>query len=157
MAKAAPQPFTPTQERIAKPLIALMSKINTAIYRWSGGRLGGKWIYGAPIMLLTTRGRKSGQPRTAPLLYLRDGDRLVTVASQGGMSKDPQWFLNLEADPNVEVEIGKAKRRMVARRATPDEKVAYWSSLTRMYPDYDDYQARTERDIPVVILSPTDS
>jgi deazaflavin-dependent oxidoreductase (nitroreductase family) len=63
----------------------------------------------------------------------------------------------LEADPNVEVEIGKAKRRMVARRATPDEKVAYWSSLTRMYPDYDDYQARTERDIPVVILSPTDS
>jgi deazaflavin-dependent oxidoreductase (nitroreductase family) len=154
MAKSAPQPFTPQQERFAKPVIKAMSKINTVIYRLSGGRIGGKWMYGAPIMLLTTVGRKSGEPRTTPLLYLKDGERVVTVASQGGMSKNPQWFLNIESNPKCEVEIGRVKRKMLGRRATPDEKVEHWSALTKMYPDYDDYQKRTERDIPVVILDP---
>jgi F420H(2)-dependent quinone reductase len=153
-AQKMPRPFTAREERMAKPLIRVMSALNTSIYRLSGGRLGGKWMYGAPILLLTTTGRKSGQKRTAPLLYLEDGERVVIVGSQGGMSKDPLWVKNLDADPNVEVEIGSRKRAMRARRGTSEEKARYWPALCKMYPDYADYQARTVRDIPVLILDP---
>jgi deazaflavin-dependent oxidoreductase (nitroreductase family) len=152
--KKAPQPFTASQERIAKPIIRVMSAVNTWIYRLSGGRLGAKWMYGAPVMLMTTTGRKSRQPRTVPLLYLRDGQRVIIVGSQGGMSKDPAWVGNIAADPDVEVEIGAVRQRMRARRGTPEEKAHYWPALCRMYPDYADYQARTTRDIPVLILEP---
>jgi deazaflavin-dependent oxidoreductase (nitroreductase family) len=89
-----------------------------------------------------------------PLLYIEDGDRLVTVASKAGMSRHPLWFRNLEVHPEVDVEIGTQRRKMVARRASAEEKAAYWPRLVAMYPSYDRYQARTERDIPVVILSP---
>jgi len=147
-------PFTPTQERVARPLIRAMSAANTWIYRLSGGRVGGRWLRGAPICLLTTTGRRSGQRRTTPLLYLERGDDVVVVASQGGMSKHPAWYLNVEKDPDVAVQIGPETRRMRARRATPEEKRALWPELTAMYPDYDDYQKRTDRDIPVVICSP---
>jgi deazaflavin-dependent oxidoreductase (nitroreductase family) len=147
-------PFTATQERIARPLIRAMSAANTWIYRLSGGRLGAKWLRGAPICLLTTTGRKSGQPRTTPLLYLRRGEDVVLVASQGGMSKHPVWYLNLEKHPDVEVQIGPETRSMRARRADPEEKAALWPELTAMYRDYDDYQARTDRDIPVIVCSP---
>jgi F420H(2)-dependent quinone reductase len=153
-AQKMPRPFTAREERMAKPLIRVMSALNTSIYRLSGGRLGGKWMYGAPILLLTTTGRKSGQKRTAPLLYLEDGERVVIVGSQGGMSKDPLWVKNIDADPNVEVEIGSRKRAMRARRGTSEEKARYWPALCKMYPDYADYQARTVRDIPVLILDP---
>lgn len=148
------RPFSTTEERIAKPLIKAMSLANAWVYRMSSGRIGGKWMYGAPILLLTTTGRKSGQKRTAPLLYLEDGERVVVVGSQGGMSKDPQWVHNIDANGDVEVEIGSAKKAMRARRGTPEEKSRYWPALCRMYPDYADYQARTVRDIPVLILDP---
>jgi deazaflavin-dependent oxidoreductase (nitroreductase family) len=148
------RPFTATEERIAKPLVKAMSLANAWVYRLSSGRIGGKWMYGAPILLLTTTGRKSGQKRTAPLLYLEDGERIVLVGSQGGMSRDPQWVGNIDADPDVEVEIGSRRRAMRARRGTPEEKAHYWPALCRMYPDYADYQARTVRDIPVLILDP---
>jgi len=105
-------------------------------------------------MLLTTTGRKSGQPRTTPLLYLRDGNDIVIVASQGGMSKHPLWYLNLEASPDCEVEIGSTRTLMRAHRVSDDEKAALWTRLTQMYRDFDDYQARTERNIPVLRLSP---
>ncbi len=107
-------------------------------------------------MLLITTGRKSGQPRTAPLLYLEDGEDIVVVASQGGMSKDPLWFKNLEANPEAEIEIGKEKRKVRARRATDEEKATLWPKVTGLYSGFDLYQARTERNIPVVILSPAD-
>lgn len=132
----------------------VMSRLNAWLYRTSGGKIWGTWLRGAPIMLLTTTGRRSGEPRTAPLLYLRDGDDIVCVASQGGMSKHPLWFRNLEADPDCEVEIGSRKQKMRARRASDEEKASLWPRLTEMYRDFDDYQARTERNIPVVILSP---
>jgi deazaflavin-dependent oxidoreductase (nitroreductase family) len=147
-------PFTPFQERLGSPLIRAMSTANVWVYRLSGGRIGGRFLRGAPILLLTTTGRKSGQPRTAPLLYLEDGENLVLVASKGGMSHHPVWFLNLEANSDVEVEIGATRRKMRARRASGEEKAALWSRLVEMYRDYDDYQARTDRDIPVVILAP---
>jgi deazaflavin-dependent oxidoreductase (nitroreductase family) len=154
MADAGPQPYTPTQERIGDLVVKIMSTLNVWIYRASGGRMGGRFRYGAPVLLLTTVGRRSGQRRTAPLLYERDGENLIIVASKGGMSRNPLWYRNLEANPEVEVEIGSEKRKMVARRASPEEKTALWPGLVAMYPDYDDYQARTTRDIPVVILSP---
>ncbi|TFH18914.1 MAG: nitroreductase family deazaflavin-dependent oxidoreductase [Myxococcales bacterium] len=149
-----PRPFTASEEKFAKPIIRVMSKLNAFLYRSSGGRVWSKWLRGAPIMLLTTTGRKSAKSRTAPLLYLADGDRIIIVASQGGMSTNPAWYLNLEANPACEVQIGNKKCRMRARRATDDEKADYWPRLTSMYRDFDDYQARTERNIPVVILSP---
>jgi deazaflavin-dependent oxidoreductase (nitroreductase family) len=153
MATAAPQPFTPTQERIGSVVIKWMSALNVWLFRLTGGWVGGRFMGGAPILLLTTVGRSSGEPRVAPLLYLQHGDDLVVVASKGGMSHHPLWFRNLEAEPRVEVEIGRVRERRIARRASPAEKAALWPALIAMYPDYADYQARTTRDIPVVILS----
>ncbi len=147
------RPFTKREEWIGSAAIKLMSGLNTWLYRVSGGWLGGTWLQGAPILLLTTRGRKSGEPRTTPLLYLRDGNDLVLVASKGGMSHHPLWFRNLEASPEVEVEIGAARKAMRARRASEQEKAALWPRLVSMYSDFAIYQARTARNIPVVILS----
>jgi deazaflavin-dependent oxidoreductase (nitroreductase family) len=147
-------PYTPTQERVGNVVIRIMSAANVWVYRISGGRIGGRFLRGAPVLLLTTIGCKSGQPRVAPLLYLRDGENLVIVASKGGMSRHPTWYRNLQANPDVEVELGSERRKMRARTASAGEKSELWPRLVAMYADYDDYQARTERDIPVVILSP---
>jgi deazaflavin-dependent oxidoreductase (nitroreductase family) len=146
--------WTPRQERIAKVAIRVMSALNVWAYRASGGRIGGRFLRGAPVCLLRTRGRKSGEPRVAPLLYLADGERVVVVASKGGMAQHPLWYRNLVEHPDCEVEIGATRRAMRARTAGPEEKAALWPRLVAMYRDYDDYQARTDRDIPVVILEP---
>jgi deazaflavin-dependent oxidoreductase (nitroreductase family) len=135
-------------------VIRAMSALNTWAYRATGGRLGGRFLRGAPVLLLTTTGARTGQRRTAPLLYLRDGDRLVVVASKGGMSKHPLWYRNLLAHPEVEVEVGRERRTMVARTAGPEERAALWPRLVAMYRAYADYQARTPREIPVVVLEP---
>jgi len=153
-AKKAPRPFSSREERFAKPIVKAMSHANTWLYRISRGRFGGTWIRGAPVMLLTYTGRKSGEKRTTPLLYLRDGNDIIVVGSQGGMSKHPLWFLNLEANPDCEVEIGPVRTLMRSRRVNDDEKARLWPRLTEMYMDFDDYQARTERNIPVLRLSP---
>ena len=150
----APRPFSAREERFAKPIIKAMSHANTWLYRVSGGRFGATWLRGAPVMLLTTIGRKSKQPRTSPLLYLRDGNDIAIVGSQGGMSKDPLWVANLEANPDCEVEIGSVRTLMRARRMSDKEKAEIWPRLTKMYRDFDDYQARTTRNIPVFRLSP---
>jgi deazaflavin-dependent oxidoreductase (nitroreductase family) len=148
------KPYTKTEMAIANPIIKAMSKLNTWAYRASGGRVGGKFLRGAPVMLLTTVGRKSGQRRTAPLLYLKDGEDVICVASKGGMPNHPLWYRNLEANPNVEVQIGNELTPMRATVANDAQKATYWPKLTAMYRDFNDYQARTERNIPVVILSP---
>jgi deazaflavin-dependent oxidoreductase (nitroreductase family) len=148
------RPWSKSEEKIGSFAVQMMSKINTWIYRASGGKLGAKFVGGAPVFLLITKGRKSGEPRTAPLIYLRDGDDYVLVASKGGMSHHPAWYLNLEANPECEVEIGRARSPMRARRVSDEEKATLWPRLLAIYPDYDDYQARTERNIPVVRLSP---
>lgn len=154
MANKKPRPFTAREERFGSVVVRLMSRLNTWIYRASGGRLGGRFAGGAPVLLLTTIGRKSGQPQTAPLLYLLDGEQYVLVASKGGMSHHPLWFKNLAANPRVEIEVGNRKLAAIARRATDDEKAALWPKLVAMYPSYDDYQARTTRNIPVVVVTP---
>ena len=106
------------------------------------------------MLLLTTTGRKTGKQRTTPLLYLKDGDRLVLVASNGGAPKHPTWWLNLQARPEAEVQIGSKKIRVTARQADQEERNQLWSKVVAMYPDYANYQKRAEREIPVVILQP---
>lgn len=151
---SAPRPFTKTEMAIANPIIQLMSRVNTWVYRATKGRVGGRFLRGAPVALLTTIGRKSGERRVAPLIYGRDGDRVLLIASKGGMDHHPRWYHNLVANPEVEVQIGAEVRRMTAHTATPEEKRALWPKMVAVYPDYDDYQARTTRDIPLVILTP---
>ena len=155
MATKSPRPWTPSEERFGTVAVRIMSAVNTWIFQASGGRLGNRFLRGAPVCLLTTTGAKSGTRRTTPLIYLADGPRVVLVASKGGMSHSPGWFHNLVKHPDCEVTLGGETRRMTARRASAAEKAALWPKLVAIYRDYDDYQARTTRDIPVVILTPT--
>lgn len=149
------RPFDDREIRITRRVLKVGGPVHTWLYRASGGRVWGRFpVSKAPVMLLTTVGRRSGQPRTVPLIHLVDGDRIVVVASQGGMPTHPAWYHNLVAHPRVTVETGRRVREMDARIATDDERTALWPRLVEMYADYDAYQARTERRIPVVILDP---
>jgi deazaflavin-dependent oxidoreductase (nitroreductase family) len=136
------------------PLIGAIVALNTGLYRLSGGRVMGK-MGAAPILLLTTMGRTSGRPRTVPLLYLKDDAGFVIVASFAGAPKHPAWYLNLEANPKVELQVGRERFAGTARRASAEEKSRLWPSLIAIYPAYADYQKRTTREIPVVIVSRT--
>jgi deazaflavin-dependent oxidoreductase (nitroreductase family) len=122
-------------------------------YRATDGKTGHDWK-GARVLLLTTTGRKSGEPRTTPLIYReRDGNYMI-VASKGGTDAPPVWYLNLKETPTVEIQVKGDRMTAQARDATPEEKPALWKLMTEEWPDYDDYQQRTEREIPVVILEP---
>jgi deazaflavin-dependent oxidoreductase (nitroreductase family) len=138
------------KDAAARPVTAL----HRELYRRSGGRIGGQ-VGKLHHLLLTTTGRKSGQPRTTPLNYRTDGDRIILVASWGGDDRAPQWYQNLVANPEVTVQIGSETRRMLASTASPEEKPRLWALMTAGYPGYDGYQRKTEREIPVVVLSPT--
>jgi deazaflavin-dependent oxidoreductase (nitroreductase family) len=138
---------------VLNPLMRGMVAFHVALYRLSGGRILGR-IGKARICLLTTRGRKSGKTRTVPLNCLQEGDEVVVVASLGGAPRHPTWFLNLEADPHAEVELGAMRRDMRARVASAEEKSRLWPKLLEIYPAYETYQKRTERQIPVVVLAP---
>jgi deazaflavin-dependent oxidoreductase (nitroreductase family) len=120
-------------------------------YVESGGEKGHRWR-GVNTLLLTTRGRKSGQLRRTALIYGRDGDRYLIVASIGGAPKHPNWYLNLVANPEVTVQVGPEVFQARARTATPEEKPPLWKTMATIFPTYDSYQAKTDRDIPVVIL-----
>src|SRR5690242_15137204 len=119
------------------------------LYRLTGGAIGGR-MFNSPVMLLTTTGRKTGKQRTTPLLYLRDGDNLATVASNGGSDRPPTWWLNLKSNPEAQIQIGRKVTRVRAEQASPDEKSRLWPLLTSMYPTYNEYQKKTTREIPVV-------
>jgi deazaflavin-dependent oxidoreductase (nitroreductase family) len=154
-----PKPWTPGQERIGTVATKVMSRVNTWMLRRSKGKFG-KTLFiagGAPVCLVTTTGVKSGQPRTVALLYMRDGNDIVIVASKGGMSANPQWYGNLVADPKVTIEVDGTTIPMIARTASPEEKTRLWPKLVEVYKGFVEYQARTERDIPVVICSPVAS
>lgn len=146
---------------IAKRIIKTMSAVHIRLYRLSGGHLGKKWRVGSamrksvPNCLLTTTGAKTGLARTVPLVYLADGDRIVLVASMGGLPKNPQWFYNVRANPEVQIQIMRSVRTMQARVATPDERRVLWPRLVDMYADFASYQTWTEREIPVVICEPS--
>jgi F420H(2)-dependent quinone reductase len=137
-----------------KPLLRLISAFSAWIYRISSGKLMGQFPSGAPVFLLTTKGRRSGRSRTVPLLYLQDGDDLLVVASQGGAPRHPAWYHNLLSDPMAEALVGKRRIEVAACTLSPDEKAAVWPRLVAIYPPYETYQRRTKRDIPVVRLRP---
>lgn len=147
------KPMSKTEQRIMQTLLKPIGNFHAWLYRVSGGRFGGQMV-GAPVVLLTTRGRKTGQARTIPLLYLKDEDKVIIVASKGGFPVHPAWYLNLQANPQVEVQIGSERKKMRAETASAELKAKYWPELVAMYAGYRGYQARTERDIPVVILQP---
>jgi deazaflavin-dependent oxidoreductase (nitroreductase family) len=128
--------------------------LHAALYKVSGGRVGGRISKTAPVLLLTTTGRKSGKQRTTPLLYLEDAGRYVVVASVGGAPKHPAWYLNLLSNPEAAVRIGSKQVAVVAKSADPEERARLWALVTEMYAGYDGYQAKTSRVIPVVILTP---
>jgi deazaflavin-dependent oxidoreductase (nitroreductase family) len=154
-AKESKLPLTSEKEfRRAKPIIKLMSRAQTWVYQVSGGRLGNKFLHGAPVGLLTTVGRKSGQKRTTPLIYIPDGEKVIVIASQGGMPRHPVWYLNLQANPEAEYQVGGDLRKVRAREVEGEEKETCWRRAQEVYPDFDDYQRRTDRTIPLLILEP---
>lgn len=132
-------------------LIRVMSDMHRFWYTLTGGAIGSRFL-GAQNVLLTTAGRKSGKPRTTPLMALPDGDDLIVIASNGGNDTHPQWYLNLRARPEVEVQVGRETRRMSAERVSDEEKSRLWPRIVEMYSGYEGYQRETERNIPVVRL-----
>ena len=128
-------------------------KMNVPLYRLSRGRIGGR-VGRAPVLLLTTTGRKSGQERTAPVLYMRDGERLVVIGSNAGNLKPPAWALNLRATPDAVVEVRADKREVRARVADGEERAELWRRMNEEYAGFDDYKAKTSRDIAVFVLEP---
>ena len=129
----------------------LYGKEHTQRYRETDGEEGHDW-QGTQTLLLTTKGRKSGEPRELPLIYAPWEDTYLIVASKGGADAPPAWFLNLEADPEVEVQVMADRFKAKARVATPEEKAAMWPTMTKEWPAYDDYQKKTDRPIPIVVL-----
>jgi deazaflavin-dependent oxidoreductase (nitroreductase family) len=121
-------------------------------YRETGGEVGHIWREGSTILLLTTTGRSSGKPRTTPLIYAQDGDRYVIVASKGGAPEHPGWYENLAKDPNVELQVKDDVFPARARTAEGEERERLWRKANEVWPHYDEYAAKTHREIPVVVL-----
>ncbi len=129
--------------------------LHTLLYRATGGRLGHRLPgVSAPVLLLDHVGARSGAKRTSPLLYIPDGKDIVIVGSKGGFPKHPAWFHNLQAHPDTTVQIGSERRPVHAHVATPEERERLWPIAVKAYKTYEDYQARTDRQIPLVILEP---
>ena len=130
-------------------------KLHRLVYGITNGRVGEQ--FGPKelrSLLLTTTGHRTGQPRSTPLFYLADDQRLVVVASNLGSDRDPAWWRNLQANPRADVRLGRERRRVHARQATPDERARSWPRFVAAYPGYTRYEARTARPIPVVVLEP---
>lgn len=128
-------------------------KLNTRLYRLSGGRVGAK-VGKAPVLLLTTTGRKSGQKRTAPVVYLQDGERMVVINTNAGNAKVPAWSLNLAADPEAEVEVGSRRIPVRARVAEGEERAELWRKHNEQYSGFDEYDAELDREPKVIVLEP---
>ncbi len=143
-----------SEESYVPPDTTLLGEDHIRAYRETGGEVGYIWN-GVPTLLLTTTGRRTGQPRTTALIFAPDADDYLVVASMGGAPDHPQWYRNLMANPNAEVQVKADVIPVIARTASPDEKPRLWSIVRDAWPNYDVYQSRTERVIPVVVLTPT--
>lgn len=137
-----------------QPDLTLVGESHIRAYRESGGQVGYLWN-GVPSLLLTTTGRKSQQRRTSALIFGRDGNDYLVVASTGGAPKHPSWYLNLLANPRAEIQVKAEVIPVTARTASDEEKPRLWKIMTDSWPNYDVYQTRTERVIPLVVLSPS--
>jgi deazaflavin-dependent oxidoreductase (nitroreductase family) len=129
----------------------LFGQVHVRAYRQTGGERGFHWR-GATILLLTTKGSVSGQERTTPLIFRSDGERWVVIASQGGAPDHPRWYKNLVRDPQATIQVKDERIPVRARNAEGEERARLWSLMTENWPAYDDYQRRTARQIPVVVL-----
>jgi deazaflavin-dependent oxidoreductase (nitroreductase family) len=136
-----------------QPDLTLVGAEHIRRYRETDGEVGYLWN-GVPTLLLTTTGRKSGQPRTIAIIFGRDGDDYLLIASKGGAPNHPEWYLNLQADPEAEIQVKDQHIRVTARTAADEDKPRLWSIMTSIWPNYDAYQTRTDRVIPLVVLSP---
>ena len=148
------KPIDPRLNGLIRAVMKVYTRINVWVYRASGGRLMNRFPNGSPICLVTMTGRRSGRRRTIPLIHVPRGDDVILIASQGGMSTHPLWFYNISANPEVTISADGCTRRLRARRVDDAEKSALWPVAVAVYPDFDDYQARTERNIPVFVCSP---
>jgi deazaflavin-dependent oxidoreductase (nitroreductase family) len=134
----------------------ILGCMHSRVYRLSGGKVGGR-IGKAPVLLLTTTGRKSGRLRTSPLLYTHAGDdAYMVIASKGGAHNHPLWYLNLKANPLAQVTVGRKTQQVRARDSEGEERGRLWRALADLYPGYDKYAQKTSRRIPVVVLEPID-
>jgi deazaflavin-dependent oxidoreductase (nitroreductase family) len=132
-------------------IVELFWKVHPRIYRWTGGRIGGAMM-NLPVLLLTTTGRHSGASRTKALMYLPSGKDYVVIASFLGEPRHPAWWLNLRANPRAEIEVGNRRISVVAREARGEERERLWNEIVQRQKDYAEYQSRTQRRIPVVVL-----
>jgi len=130
-----------------------IGRLNVPLYRLTRGRVGGR-LGRAPVLLLTTTGRRSGGQRTAPVLYAQDGERIIVIGSNAGNATAPAWSLNLQANPDCEVEIRGERRALRARVTDGGERDAAWQRMNDQYAGFDDYRANTTRDIKVFVLEP---
>lgn len=133
--------------------VQVMNSVVMFLYRATGGRFPSR-MQKAPIMLLTTTGARSGKRRTNPVLFVVDGENFATVASAGGAQRNPAWFVNLMHNPEATITIRRKSRKVRAREATPEERTRLWPLLASLYTTYNDYQKKTKREIPVVVMSP---
>jgi F420H(2)-dependent quinone reductase len=136
------------------PLLRRLMAAHTTIYRASNGLIGHRFLSAPPALLLDHVGAKSGTKRTSPLVYGRDGENLVLVASKGGYPKNPAWLHNLKANPDTRVQVGSEIRNVKARVAQGEERERLWKLMVGVYPGYEGYRRRTEREIPLVVLEP---
>lgn len=128
--------------------------LHVSLYRLTKGRIGGRFVAGTPILLLTTTGRRTGKPRTRPLAYIRDGERYVLCASNGGSPKHPAWYLNVRASGRADIQVGAEHLAVRAATADPTERGRLFPRFVEMYKGYGDYETRTDRQIPLVLLIP---
>jgi len=131
-------------------LVKYFARAHVWVYQRTNGRLGAKLLW-LPAALVTTKGRRTGEPRTTATLYLRDGDRVVLPASFGGRDRDPFWYHNLKANPGVHIQIRGEHFGLFARDANSDERERYWRQLIRIYPPYKGYRQAADRVIPLVV------
>jgi F420H(2)-dependent quinone reductase len=147
------EPATTAKSVLFRRGLRTMGALHRAVYRATGGRVGGR-IWGLSILLLTTTGRRTGRLRTTPLCFLPDGADMVVVASNGGMAWFPAWWLNLLQEPLVTVQVGRRRIEAVARPASPEERARLWAEITAIAPGYLEYEKRAPREIPLAILQP---
>ena len=150
---ADPRPITPFQMKVMKLLVGPFSRFNASRYRNSGGKSMGSFA-GHDVCVVTMKGAKTGKTRHIPLMYVPHRQGVLLVASLGGAPSHPTWYYNLVAHPDVEVQVKDQTLKLHARRASTQEKAEVWPVCVEHYPDYEQYQRRTTRDIPVFICEP---
>ncbi|MGI9285884.1 MAG: nitroreductase family deazaflavin-dependent oxidoreductase [Pseudomonadales bacterium] len=149
------RPITPKAAAVTRKVMRAFTRLNVWVFKKSQGRLMKNFPGGYPICVVSMTGRKSGQKREIALIHLPHGDNKIIVASQGGMDTHPVWHYNLQANPNIDIMVGGDTHAYTARQVSDNEKSDLWPHLLSLYPDFDEYQARTDRNIPVYLCEPT--